>query len=330
MIDLNDIVKTLIAATAVSGLAGCATNAPAPVVDLTQYKPDHYREIRDASPKVKFIANNVNATSHVVKAGETLYSIAWRYSLDHRVLAKLNNVKANTIYPGQTLNLLESAAKTPEQRQSKPFSSGNLLAAINKEVLNKPIIAKEDLNKLQKAIRQSNSNRNKNTRTKRASSNRSAKNNSRLVSVNKKSKRPSKNTKVAIAEQSKPVKQWIWPVNGKVVSRFSPSSNMNKGLDIVAKNGSPVRATAEGRVVYSGNGLRGYGQLVIIKHNEQFLSAYAHNKKIHVEENEVVKAGQRIAELGNTGSDTDKLHFEIRLKGKPVDPLNYLPKSGLM
>lgn len=330
MININYILKTFVAALAVTTLAGCATSAPAPVVDLTKFKPDHSREIGDVSPRVSFLANQEQANHHIVKAGETLYSIAWRYSLDHQVLAKLNNVKANTIYPGQKLSLVGQVHNKRENDEVKPFSSRNLLAAINKEILNKPIIPQDDLKKLERASQQSGSKPVKHSTSQRVANQGKTSRTNRVAKANRNNNRSAKTTKVAIAEHSKPVKQWIWPVNGKVVGRFSPSSNMNKGLDIVAKNGSPVRATAEGRVVYSGNGLRGYGQLVIIKHNEQFLSAYAHNKKIHVEENEVVKAGQRIAELGNTGSDTDKLHFEIRLKGKPVDPLNYLPKSGLM
>jgi len=132
------------------------------------------------------------------------------------------------------------------------------------------------------------------------------------------------------SKQHERVKRWIWPVNGKVIKHFSKKANKNKGLDIVAKKGTAVRATAQGKVVYSGSGLRGYGQLVIIKHNDSFLSAYAHNDKIHVAENEFVKAGQRIADLGSSDSNIDKLHFEIRYKGKPVDPLNYLPKSGYL
>ncbi|MBV1910223.1 MAG: peptidoglycan DD-metalloendopeptidase family protein [Kangiellaceae bacterium] len=207
----------------------------------------------------------------------------------------------------------------------KPFRTENLLAAINREVLHKkapmqrshPFISKSD---------QSARVTNKSIATNKTKN----KNNKKTNSSVKQKSVVTKNTRVAISDSSTPIKHWIWPVNGKVISRFSNRSNMNKGLDIAAKKGTPVRATAKGRVVYSGRGLRGYGQLVIIKHNDQFLSAYAHNDKIHVEENEVVKAGQRIAELGNTDSDKDKLHFEIRLKGKPVDPLNYLPKSGLM
>ena len=117
--------------------------------------------------------------------------------------------------------------------------------------------------------------------------------------------------------------EWGWPAQGKIVAGFSEASN--KGLDIAGKLGDPVIASAPGRVVYSGSGLRGYGKLVIIKHNKTYLSAYAHNKDILVREGQSVVKGQKIAEVGNTDSDTPKLHFEIRKHGKPVDPAKYLP-----
>ena len=116
---------------------------------------------------------------------------------------------------------------------------------------------------------------------------------------------------------------WGWPAHGKILAGFSEASN--KGLDMAGKLGDPVIASASGRVVYSGSGLRGYGKLVIIKHNKTFLSAYAHNKDILVKEGQNVVKGQKIAEIGNTDADAPKLHFEIRKLGKPVDPARYLP-----
>ena len=118
---------------------------------------------------------------------------------------------------------------------------------------------------------------------------------------------------------------WVWPVKGKVLNAFS-ETGANKGLDIAGTRNQAVVAAADGRVVYQGSGLRGYGQLIIVKHNDDFLSAYAHNDKILVKESDVVKRGQKIAELGSTGTDQVKLHFEIRRHGVPVDPLRYLPK----
>lgn len=118
---------------------------------------------------------------------------------------------------------------------------------------------------------------------------------------------------------------WRWPAQGALIGKFSPNGS-NKGIDIKGREGQPVRAAADGTVVYSGSGLIGYGNLVIIKHSETYLSAYAHNKKVLVREQKKVKAGEKIAEIGSSGTSENKLHFEIRKNGKPVNPLWYLPK----
>ena len=115
---------------------------------------------------------------------------------------------------------------------------------------------------------------------------------------------------------------WMWPVKGKVLAPFTEAA---KGMDIAGKKGAPVVAAASGRVVYAGAGLRGYGQLIIIKHNNTWLSAYAHNDKLHVKEQQDVRKGQKIAEMGQTDADQVKLHFEVRRVGKPVDPQKILP-----
>lgn len=116
---------------------------------------------------------------------------------------------------------------------------------------------------------------------------------------------------------------WSWPAQGRVIANFNGAGN--KGLDIGGRVGDPVFASAAGRVVYSGEGIPAYGKLVIIRHNGTYLSAYAHNSKILVKEGQSVASGQKIAELGASGAETAKLHFEIRRLGKPVDPLQYLP-----
>ena len=116
---------------------------------------------------------------------------------------------------------------------------------------------------------------------------------------------------------------WGWPVAHPVTAGFD--EQRNKGLDFAGKPGDPVLAVADGRVVYAGSGLRGYGNLVIIKHNNTYLTAYAHNRAMLVEQDQVVRKGQRIAEMGSTESDTVKLHFEVRKLGKPVDPAKLLP-----
>lgn len=119
---------------------------------------------------------------------------------------------------------------------------------------------------------------------------------------------------------------WQWPTAGKIIQQFSSSDGGNKGIDISGSRGQAVNAAAAGTVVYAGNALRGYGNLIIIKHNDDFLSAYAHNESILVKDQQTVKAGQQIAKMGNSGTNSVKLHFEIRYKGKSVNPVSYLPR----
>ncbi|RMD69280.1 MAG: LysM peptidoglycan-binding domain-containing protein [Gammaproteobacteria bacterium] len=128
----------------------------------------------------------------------------------------------------------------------------------------------------------------------------------------------------AVAKKGIP---WTWPAFGRVISTFSPRDPNRKGIDIAGRKGQLVYAAAPGKVVYSGSGLVGYGKLIIIKHNENYLSAYAHNERLLVKEGDQVRAGQPIAVMGKTGTDRVKLHFEIRYRGKPVDPLKFLPKN---
>ncbi|MGP1939287.1 MAG: peptidoglycan DD-metalloendopeptidase family protein [Arsenophonus sp. ET-DL9-MAG3] len=116
----------------------------------------------------------------------------------------------------------------------------------------------------------------------------------------------------------------VWPTNGKVIEAFSDLQGGNKGIDILGSHGQSIFATAKGKVVYSGNALRGYGNLIIIKHNNDYLSAYAHNDTILVRDQQIVQAGQIIATMGSTDTSSVKLHFEIRYKGKSVNPLLYL------
>ena len=119
---------------------------------------------------------------------------------------------------------------------------------------------------------------------------------------------------------------WRWPTKGRVISTYSKSAAGRKGIDISGKSGQSVVAAASGKVVYSGNALPRYGNLLIIKHNDVYLSAYAHNKILLVKDGQQVKSGQKIALLGRTGTQRDQLHFEIRRNGKPVDPMKFLPK----
>lgn len=131
---------------------------------------------------------------------------------------------------------------------------------------------------------------------------------------------------IAAASADRALK-WRWPTAGRVVQGFSNSGKVNKGINLTGSKGDPVSAAEAGKIVYAGSGLLGYGNLIIINHNQQYLSAYAHNSRILVKENDMVKIGQKIAEVGSSGASRDMLHFEIRKDGRPVDPTKYLPRK---
>ncbi len=227
---------------------------------------------------------------HKVRAGETLYSIAWRYGRDFRELADANGIQPPyTIYPGQIIRL---------DRKGQVYQTDKKTSTLVKRSKKRP--AKQ----LEKSVKPSVSNK----KIQKPS-----------VTVPSRSVSPVRSSGGAVA--------WQWPHVGKILDRYSVRGKINKGIDIAGRIGDPVRAAADGEVVYAGSGLLGYGNLVIINHNEHYLSAYAHNRRILVKEGERVKAGQVIAELGATGTRTPKLHFEIRRDGKPVDPLKYLPRN---
>ena len=218
---------------------------------------------------------------HTVMKGDTLYSIAWRYNLDYRRLARANGIDKNyRIFPGQKIKL-----SFKKQLKTAPvIKKSNQKPPVKKTPAPKPKIS------------------------------RSKKETSKPV------KKP---LPVAQVKQGK----WLWPSKGKVTNTFWSNNGLHKGVDIQGKLGEPVLAAAAGRVVYAGEGLRGYGKLVILKHNEKFLSAYAHNKRLLVKEGDVVNKGNKIAVMGSSGTDRVKLHFQIRYDGKPVDPLKYLPSK---
>ena len=213
---------------------------------------------------------------YIVSAGDTLFSIAWRYGFELQGLASANSLRPPyTIYPGQAILLQES---------SKSLVSTN--ASTNAVATSAPTPKSNNVKK---------------ERTTRPT----AKGTAPLSSVNE---------------------GWQWPLNGPVVRPFVASGQEHKGIDIKGKMGEPVYASRSGEVVYAGSGLVGYGNLLILKHSDRFLSAYGHNRRIKVREGEKVKAGQLIAEVGDSGTDSVKLHFEVRIDGKPVDPLRLLPR----
>lgn len=274
-------------------ISACSSNTQSkvPVVDKTT-SYNHQVKTSTVTPQGTVVkATNYNyATSnndkHIVKQGETLYSLAFSYGRDWREVAADNNISAPyAIYPGQTIYLNgKSSAIGSTTTTTKTSSSGSVKVTTQKT----PATA-------------SSSNTAKAATTATAAS--------------------SVKTTTAV------VGGWTWPAMGTVIGTFSPAGTLNKGIDISAAEGTPVVAAAAGTVVYAGNNLHGYGNLLIIKHNDSYVSAYAHNRQLLVKEGQKVAVGQKIAEMGSTGADRVKLHFEIRLNGKPVDPLKYLPKK---
>lgn len=216
---------------------------------------------------------------HVVKSGETLFSIARMYRLDYKKLSKINDIyPPYTLYPSQKIRLslaqtdkASSARIAPKKRavDTSYDADGTVKNRSNKKTVRSSVEPKKPY----------------------------------LISSFK----------------------WQWPSSGKIIAPFGGVTALNKGIDLGGKLGEPVLAAAAGQVVYAGSGLRGYGKLLIIKHNDIFLSAYAHNNELLVKEGEFVKVGQKIADMGSSGTDRVKLHFEIRSEGNPVDPLKYLP-----
>jgi lipoprotein NlpD len=221
---------------------------------------------------------------HVVRSGETLSSIAWRYGRDYRELGNANGLSPP--YPvqvGDVIRLDRRGNPSPRGKDVPSGSAGSrgVAATSSPEPINSPAPRVE--------------------------------------------KPPEKNRPLERQSQVVSSVEWRWPNVGPVIAGYKTSGKVNKGIDISGSPGDPVKAAADGNVVYAGSGLLGYGNLIIINHNEHYLSAYAHGRKILVQEGEDVRAGQLIAEMGSSGVSSTKLHFEIRKNGNPVDPVHYLP-----
>jgi len=271
-------------------------------------------------------AGDARPETYVVKRGDTLYGIALDHGLDYREIAEWNRLEnVNVIRVGQALRLrppAEAAAVASEPAaQVRPVQGAG---SVEVKPLDGGKPAPSDTLKTEPQARKlpySEEN---------------------LALLAKPPARPAAPAPAARPE-SRPAPplaatpaprsesqadddrvDWSWPAAGRLIAGFSDPAN--KGLDIAGRPGDPVTASAAGRVVYSGSGLRGYGKLIIVKHNSTYLSAYAHNREILVKEGQGVTKGQKIAELGDTDADRPKLHFEIRRLGKPIDPAKLLPE----
>ena len=231
---------------------------------------------------------NINGSKYIVQQGDTLYSIAFSADRDFRTLAKNNSIPAPyVIKPGQVISFNKVI---PKKRVYKKAPKKRIYHTNKKQKSNKKLKKSLDRPKQREYVQ---------------------KQVSRKVS----------NTNSSVSGKV----HWSWPAKGKVTRRFSTKENGYKGLQITNKKGAAVIAAAQGTVVYAGSALRGYGNLIILKHNDDYLSAYAHNSKLLVKEKQNVKAGQKIAEIGSSDSDVTALRFEIRYRGRAVNPEKYLP-----
>jgi len=332
-------------------LAACASRTPAPVEDRTPRPPPPVVSLPAPPPVVEAPpapAPDLRPQSYTVKRGDTVQKIALDHGLDYRELAAWNNLEnINVIRAGQVLRLTapptESASAAASAVQTAPLKTVPSLATgdaspapagssgtrTNTETYkSQPKAFKEPYS--EQALRD-------------AQRGGTAAASSPLppepippVIVARTDPKPAAEPPPAVARvDPKPAPvppdgdekvDWVWPVKGKILTGFSEAASL-KGIDIAGTSGQAIAASAAGKVVYAGTGLRGYGKLIIVKHNATYLSAYAHNKEILVKEGQQVNRGQRIAEMGNTDADQVKLHFEIRRQGKPVDPLRYLPPA---
>ncbi len=273
--------------------AGCKNTAQLPPIDQMAQPP------------------SIRLNYHIASRDDSLYSIAWRYGVDFRELAQRNRIAPPYhLRAGQKIMLADSeAASNLAASRAVAAPRGVQVTAVQED---QPVVEVAS-----------------DTR----SSHRTAASSAATPSAVSSASTPSAavKTPVVAATASNTVaadsgSRWLWPTNGRLITLYSAADPLRKGIDLEGKQGDPVKAAGAGSVVYAGSGLAGYGQLIIIKHDEQFLSAYGHNSKLLVAEGDAVKKGQVIAEVGASGTDKNKLHFEIRKSGKPVDPLLYLPR----
>jgi lipoprotein NlpD len=293
-------------------MAGCAARRPAPVVDRLPLETPA-PPVAEAPPAPEPPAPKPVPT-HTVKRGETLVGIALQYGLDYRELAAWNNiVNPNVLAVGQVLVVGAPPGAAP--LATAPLGTTPLVSP------GVPIEARPLANSPAMKVEPRGE---KVPYSDRALAQLSGPDPGAPAPPSP----PVAEIRVPEPEPEKPAGtdresiDWMWPIKGKVLSAFTEAT---KGMDIGGRKGAPVVAAAAGRVVYAGAGLRGYGKLVIIKHNNTWLSAYAHNDSIAVKEQQDVRKGQKIAEMGQTDADQVKLHFEVRREGKPVDPARILP-----
>ena len=242
--------------------------------------------------------------THQVQPGDTLYAIARKTGIDWKAIASLNGIQPPyTIRVGQVLRLGQAAQVLQPALPAVVASPSPVLPVASLEPV-QPVVVTAPASVSAPPVAAPVS------APESAVSSTPAPTPSQIMSL-------------------PPVVNWRWPSDGKVIRAFNPQNptNPNKGIDIGGELGQPVVAAAAGEVVYAGSGLQGLGQLVLIRHNKTEVTAYGHNQRLLVQEGQTVRAGEKIAEMGSSGTDRVKLHFEVRKDGKPVDPLQLLPRS---
>lgn len=320
-------MKVVIAALLLASLAGCTAPGPAPVRDAQMRQPTQSAAAARAAAKPESperpvtpqVAPSTNGM-HTVSRGETLYAIAFANSLDYRDLAVWNRLESpDRILVGQSLRLTAPPGGVEtrpldetSQPTAKPLAEVPLLRTPQGVLLTYSEANWAQVSGVPQAAAPTVLSASPATTP--------------PTPAAAKSEVTPAPPAPAVPQAPASVGSWLWPVEGTLIGRFGAAGG--KGIDIVGPRSSPVKAVAPGKVVYSGSGLRGYGQLVIVKHAGEFLSAYAHNEAILVKEGEIVNAGQKIALMGDSGAERVKLHFEIRRYGKPLDPLDYLPERS--
>jgi lipoprotein NlpD len=333
------------AVAAVLILAGCMTRPPAPVVERAPV----ILEPPVPLPAAPARAPEVPPQLYTVKRGETLAQIALDHGVDYRELAAWNNIEnPNVIRVGQVLALSPpgQAGVVPSGVVTAPLVTTPSIAPSNDTRAlmttqghgNTPTFKSEPramklpysgqaLAQLEHApVSAASSPAPASTPSSPTAAPVAPATTPGSTNIANATPPPSRPESARVPEIDDAKVDWGWPTSGKVIAGFSESANL-KGIDIGGKAGQPVLASAAGRVVYAGAGLRGYGKLVIVKHNNTYLSAYAHNREILVKEGQQVSKGQKIGEMGDTDADQVKLHFEIRRLGKPIDPTKFLPPA---
>jgi lipoprotein NlpD len=301
------VLRLPLGALAVAGLlvvSGCAAKHSAPVIERAAAKKPAQKAAKEADWRPQ---------THTVQKGETLYGISLEYGFGYKELAELNGIEPPYIIRvGQQLKI---AAAQPAA-VATPLKPASAAAEV------KPLAAGDMIKTQPKAVKTPYSAQAENQPAPAKAAAAEEKPPAAEASA-KPPEEKKENGQPAGDDDDK--LDWAWPAAGKVVAGFNEGTS--KGVDIAGKPGQPVLASAPGKVVYSGSGLRGYGKLVIVKHNKTYLTAYAHNSQILVKEGQAVVKGQRIAEMGDSDADQVKLHFEIRRFGKPVDPMKYLANA---